>query len=149
MALTNCTIYRSECEDNVRGFPNASFKKFPLRREAEAFIQGSSSSTHTSEPSAYKKPPRISPNRTIVAVVQPRDQQQTIDATGHSNNRDNRIIVYCDGSALNNGRLGSRAGAGVYFGPNDARNTSQRVEAHEKQTNQRAELLVNTAPRPG
>ena len=47
--------------------------------------------------------------------------------------------VYTDGSSLANGKQGSRAGLGVYFGDNDPRNISERLQG-EPQTNQRAEL---------
>ena len=52
------------------------------------------------------------------------------------------LIVYADGSALSNGRFEARAGAGVYFGEGDTRNQSERLLAHEPQTNQRAELFA-------
>ncbi|GKT57396.1 RNase H domain protein [Colletotrichum tofieldiae] len=49
--------------------------------------------------------------------------------------------VYTDGSSLGNGNVGSTAGVGVYFGPNDPRNVSERLEG-DPQTNQRAELTA-------
>ena len=49
-----------------------------------------------------------------------------------------RIYVYTDGACSNNGRANAKAGLGVYFGENDARNMSKRVEG--KQTNNTAEL---------
>ena len=33
------------------------------------------------------------------------------------------VIIYTDGSALNNGKAGARAGVGVFFGHNDPRYT--------------------------
>lgn len=50
------------------------------------------------------------------------------------------IIVYTDGGCLDNGQPHGLAGAGVYFGPNDVRNLSERVPL--RQTNQRAELYA-------
>ncbi|KAM3503067.1 hypothetical protein MY11210_008850 [Beauveria gryllotalpidicola] len=51
------------------------------------------------------------------------------------------IRVYTDGSSLANGKSGARAGVGVFFGPGDERNVSERLEG-EPQTNQRAELMA-------
>ena len=53
---------------------------------------------------------------------------------------DNKIIVFTDGACSNNGRKNARAGIGIYFGPNDKRNISERIEGI--QTNNRAELLA-------
>ncbi|KAI8323162.1 hypothetical protein GQ54DRAFT_242304, partial [Martensiomyces pterosporus] len=49
------------------------------------------------------------------------------------------VVVYTDGSCINNGKPGATAGAGAYFGPNDPRNYSGRLSGGA-QTNQRAEL---------
>ena len=48
------------------------------------------------------------------------------------------INVYTDGACSNNGQRGAKAGLGVYFGENDPRNCSERIEG--KQTNNTAEL---------
>lgn len=52
---------------------------------------------------------------------------------------DGILRIYTDGSSLANGKVGSRAGLGVYFGEGDSRNLSERLEG-DPQTNQRAEL---------
>ena len=46
--------------------------------------------------------------------------------------------VYTDGACSNNGSVNAKAGMGIYFGPNDPRNLSKRVEG--KQSNNTAEL---------
>ncbi|RGP68014.1 ribonuclease h1 [Fusarium longipes] len=51
------------------------------------------------------------------------------------------IKIYTDGSSLGNGKPGSRAGLGVYFGPGDERNLAERLPGMP-QTNQRAELMA-------
>ena len=48
------------------------------------------------------------------------------------------IFVYTDGSCSNNGKKDAAAGIGVYFGPDDPRNVSRRVDG--KQSNNTAEL---------
>jgi len=54
-----------------------------------------------------------------------------------------RIIVYCDGSSLNNtAKKGNRAGGiGVFFGENDPRNISEPI-TDDKVTNITTELLA-------
>ncbi|KAJ2338137.1 hypothetical protein IWW50_006692 [Coemansia erecta] len=49
--------------------------------------------------------------------------------------------VYTDGACSGNGRQGSRAGYGVWYGDGDSRNASRALGGHE-QTNQRAELAA-------
>ena len=46
--------------------------------------------------------------------------------------------IYTDGSCAHNGYTGAKAGIGIYFGHQDSRNVSQRIEG--KQTNNIAEL---------
>ena len=48
--------------------------------------------------------------------------------------------VYTDGSCSNNGKKNALAGIGIYFGVNDPRNVSKRVEG--RQTNNVAELTA-------
>ena len=50
------------------------------------------------------------------------------------------IKVFTDGACSNNGSSEARAGIGVYFGDNDPRNVSKRIEG--KQTNNVAELCA-------
>lgn len=50
-------------------------------------------------------------------------------------------VVYTDGASSNNGKHHARAGYGVYWGDNDARNVSARLKG-ERQTNQRAEAMA-------
>ena len=48
--------------------------------------------------------------------------------------------VYTDGSCINNGKENAISGIGIYFGPNDIRNVSKRIEG--KQSNNMAELTA-------
>jgi len=48
--------------------------------------------------------------------------------------------VYTDGACQGNGKQGARAGVGVWYGPNDPRNISERCPGD--QTNNRAELIA-------
>lgn len=52
-----------------------------------------------------------------------------------------RKVVYTDGACRNNGKVGARAGMGVFFGPTSLSNFSAPLRG-PKQTNQRAELVA-------
>jgi ribonuclease HI len=54
--------------------------------------------------------------------------------------------VYTDGACSKNGSVDAKAGIGIYFGPDDPRNLSKRIEG--KQTNNTAELtaIIDTYP---
>ena len=52
----------------------------------------------------------------------------------------NIINVFTDGSCYNNGKKNAIAGIGIYFGNNDKRNVSERING--KQTNNTAELTA-------
>ena len=49
-------------------------------------------------------------------------------------------VVFTDGACANNGKPGAKAGIGVYFGVEDPRNVSRKIDG--RQTNNRAELLA-------
>jgi len=48
------------------------------------------------------------------------------------------ITVYTDGACINNGKPNAKASIGIYFGPDDPRNVSKKIEG--KQSNNTAEL---------
>jgi ribonuclease HI len=48
------------------------------------------------------------------------------------------IIVYTDGACIENGGSNAKAGIGIYFGPEDPRNVSEKIQG--KQSNNTAEL---------
>lgn len=62
------------------------------------------------------------------------------DIYGVCYSRAKPISVWTDGSALGNGTVGARAGAGVWWGEKSKKNRCERVEG--KQTNNRGELLA-------
>jgi len=53
--------------------------------------------------------------------------------------RGKSIVVYTDGSCIDNGKVNAKGGVGVWFGADDKRNLSEKLTG--KQTNQRAELM--------
>lgn len=52
------------------------------------------------------------------------------------------ITVHTDGSCLHSGQQNATAGSGIWYGPDDPRNTALRVPNDLPQTNQTAELLA-------
>ena len=96
-----------DCQESVKGYSGAIYKKFDTKAEAERFIEsnreGSSADCH----------------------------KEVFDAD---------YYVYTDGACPNNGKAGCSAGIGIYFGPDDERNVSRKVEG--KQTNNTAELTA-------
>ena len=64
------------------------------------------------------------------------DDDDNVIKTDSTN--DNIIKVFTDGACSNNGKVGAKAGIGVYFGDNDSRNVSKKING--KQTNNTAEL---------
>ncbi|KAF9056015.1 ribonuclease H-like domain-containing protein [Panaeolus papilionaceus] len=114
-----------DCEAQVKGFVGAKFKKFSNRAEAEVFVRGegpasSSVSAAPSTSSAEAKLPK---------PTEPLED----DELGY-------LVVYTDGACKGNGKSGSVAGIGVWWGPNDPRNIAERCPGD--QTNNRAELIA-------
>jgi ribonuclease HI len=104
----------AECNEQVKGFKGASFKKFDTHQEAESFCQarrGSRSSSIVSDES---------------------------DDDGFVPD----FYIYTDGACINNGKPDAMAGIGIYFGEDDPRNISQALHHDEKQTNNVAELTA-------
>ena len=54
--------------------------------------------------------------------------------------KNDEIIVFTDGACSKNGAKDAKAGIGVYFGLNDTRNVSKRIQG--KQSNNTAEMLA-------
>lgn len=133
----------AECKALVDGFPLARFKKFTSKLEAEAFI-----TEHSLLPSI---PPILPPSKKV--TVHP-DSPNAFDILAskakakakrkgpaeevQTSTFDLDYYVYTDGSCSNNGQSNAIAGIGIYFGENDPRNVSQRVQG--KQTNNTAEV---------
>ncbi len=102
-----------ECQAAIQGVSGAKYKKFAKKEEAEAFV---SEGTKVQEKLVVK---------------------QTF-AKQSSSEPD--YYVYTDGACSNNGRVGSKAGIGIWFGEGDVRNVSQALSAGA--TNNVAELTA-------
>jgi len=105
-----------ECQKNVLGFSGAIYKKFNNKKDAEYFLQ-------------YGK---IS-----------QENMKTLDnfIIKHKNTTKlEKITVYTDGACYNNGFPNAVAGIGIYFGENDKRNVSRKINGNV--TNNIAELTA-------
>lgn len=94
-----------DCNNSVKGYKNAVYKKFDNREDAEEFIRA---------------------NQQISVAVEKEDDFIA------------DYYVYTDGACSNNGKPNAEAGFGIYFGEDDTRNVSQRLDG--AQTNNAAEL---------
>ncbi|CAB3373257.1 Hypothetical predicted protein [Cloeon dipterum] len=65
-------------------------------------------------------------------------------SSGYEYDSEGRTIVYTDGSCLNNGRAGAKAGVGAYFGPDSKHNISEPLRGNARPTNINAELQAAT-----
>ncbi|KAL9980315.1 hypothetical protein ACROYT_G008881 [Oculina patagonica] len=158
----------AECESYVKGFPGARYKKFSTEDEAETFVSGSGAGSYSGYSTGSA--PYESRKRTFYEMSDnnTNDNTYTSGYSSYSNPRGtkyykpssswtswssssssssdeasssaSRPVVYTDGCCTQNGRNGARAGIGVYWGPDNTRNVSDRLEG--EQTNQRAEIMA-------
>ena len=105
-----------DCEKNVKGYPNAIFKKFKDKRDAEYFLING------------KDPPKHQENK------------ETYNQKNKNYEIPTGINVFTDGSRIlkENNFYG---GYGIYFGDDDKRNKSEPYTDGEI-TNNRAELFA-------
>ncbi|KAE8890833.1 hypothetical protein PF003_g25342 [Phytophthora fragariae] len=100
----------AEAKKQVEKLFSASFKKFPTKEQAEAFV-----SQHAAA------------SKVLAGDPDPKDP----DA----------LVAFCDGSALQNGRRGCRAGYACIFPHNEDWNVAKQL-VEERATNNRAEYMA-------
>ncbi|KAI9170991.1 Ribonuclease H [Paramyrothecium foliicola] len=122
----------SEASLSIKGVKGPKYKRFGTRLEAVDYIK-QNGSREAIEAIGEKADPVAKPTKRTKAAA--KDAVVTIPV------KDDALRVYTDGSSPGNGRDGARAGVGVFFGINDPRNLSERLQG-EPQTNQRAELMA-------
>ncbi|KAJ2964144.1 hypothetical protein NQZ79_g1000 [Umbelopsis isabellina] len=139
-------IYKqwSECELQVKGFPNARYKKFMTEAEANAFISmgAKEPEANVGLEAAPGKARHTSTGSFIVDIFPSSTSRQEGIAIKkrEQSPEEGTSVVYTDGASAGNGTAKAFAGVGVYFGPNDPRNVSEPLEG--KATNQRAEIMA-------
>ena len=150
-------VYNSwdECKNYVKNYPNAKFRKFKSKQEAEIFVQFGAIPTKRKkqqnidsffpEKNDIKEPRLVSDlvNSLITKEIKHDDllnksSENLFKLNPKPTNFD--ITIYTDGSCINNGQKNASAGIGVYFGENDPRNISEKFT--DEPTNQRAELYA-------
>eukprot|EP01080_Neovahlkampfia_damariscottae_P003483 gene3483-6132_t len=119
----------NECEQQVKGFPNAKYKSFLSKIEAHAFVKN---------PTFKKVKSNIQSNKRKYSSY---NNDKAENKKPKLEEDDNFTIIYTDGSCLGNGKKGAVGGVGVFFGEEDSRNLSEKLDDNIfKATNQRAEL---------
>jgi len=102
----------AECNQSVKGYKNAAYKKFDTKQEAEEFISAKE-------------------HKLVVSATTINDNLGDFQPD---------YYVYTDGACSKNGTRNASAGIGVFFGENDPRNVSAKLLG--KQTNNLAELTA-------
>ncbi|KAJ8566215.1 hypothetical protein ON010_g6911 [Phytophthora cinnamomi] len=100
----------AETKKQVENLFSASFKKFPTKEQAEAFVNQHAAATNCQ-----------------VGDPDPKDI--------------NSLVAFCDGSALENGRRGCRAGYACIFPHNEQWNVAKQL-VEDRATNNRAEYMA-------
>ncbi|RDB29135.1 Ribonuclease H [Hypsizygus marmoreus] len=118
-----------ECEQQIKGYPGAKFKKFTNAAEAEAFASGEQSTSTIKPAEASTSKEASTDSKGKKRAMSPNVE----DESGWD-------VVYCDGACKGNGKTGSIAGVGVWWGEGDPRNIAERCPGD--QTNNRAELIA-------
>ncbi|KAG5985273.1 hypothetical protein E4U55_007375 [Claviceps digitariae] len=137
----------SEAAAAIKGVKGPKYKRFGSRKEAVAYIR------QFGDREAVEALGEVMPaSDPVLALRSATSGATSVQKTaakpatraadpGVTCPDENVLQIYTDGSSLANGRTGSRAGVGVYFGDADARNVSERLVG-DPQTNQRAELMA-------
>ncbi|KLO13418.1 ribonuclease H-like protein [Schizopora paradoxa] len=143
-----------QCEEQVKGFQNAKFRKFASQNEAVAYtgLTGKQAETiraaagNTSTVTATLRREQESSSNVLEQRSIPSSHvassPRVVVASVRKFEPDTREpeVVFCDGACKGNGKVGSVAGLGVWWGDEDPRNLAERVPGG--QTNNRAELLA-------
>ncbi|PIL28001.1 hypothetical protein GSI_09852 [Ganoderma sinense ZZ0214-1] len=150
-----------ECQKQITGFAGNKHKKFSSAAEANAFLSqhgvriggsapgssvplAASSSTHSQPPlqqyhsKPYSRPPPTAKPDGPASGSKP--SRWAALSTEVIEDESGWDVVYSDGACKGNGKPGSVAGIGVWWGPDDMRNIAERCPGG--QTNNRAELTA-------
>ena len=173
------TLLRDECQQQVSGFTGNKHQKFPTLEQAKAYLaqhgvasgnfSASASSSTTPAPPSSRKAHGPKP------YERPTPANEKAQEKGRSSNsrwaalsteviqdESGWDVVYSDGACKGNGKIGSIAGVGVWWGRDDpryacvdthvllppTRNRNIAERCPGVQTNNRAELIVRTPVYP-
>jgi ribonuclease HI len=127
----------NECNNSINGYKNALYKKFDTKEEANNFIELNSKNKEIDNIKIQKE-------QHIISFVDTKDEINDSIELNNINIVSTNIdfipdyYVYTDGACYNNGRDNALAGIGIFFGIDDIRNVSKKIEG--RQTNNVAEL---------
>ena len=154
-------VYRSwsECENQVKGFPNSTFAKFATASEAEVFISrdvrkssiANKLANFDIEAIVTKKrkiddtvgiipEPELSSPHLVGIDTSPHPLIAATDAS--SNDVADYNIIYTDGACPGNGTASAKAGYGVFWPKRPELSAYGFLPNSSGQTNQRAELTA-------
>ena len=114
--------FSNDCNNSVKGYKNALYKKFDTKEEADNFIQINKKYINDTDINAKQN------NITLFDTIKSKESDDIVDFIPD-------YYVYTDGACSNNGKDDAIAGIGIFFGINDNRNISKKIEG--KQTNKR------------
>jgi len=145
-----------ECFAQVNGYSGARYKKMKCKAEARLFVESGGDDggdARDADCRTDRTPPLVLPARRTLRCT-PRSSRRPLLKRAADNLRRTQLLaqltgsewhayprVYSDGACVGNGTAHARAGCGVFFGDDDARNISVPL-AGERQTNQRAEIAA-------
>ncbi|ERT00041.1 ribonuclease HI [Sporothrix schenckii 1099-18] len=155
----------SEASKAIVGAKGPKYKKFPTRQEAADYIRmyaneetrqamrGMGSGTAANANAQYEdnededededeaEDEDDDAEEDAAQILQPATKRSKSGNNAAPASSTAVLDIYTDGSSLGNGKNGASAGVGVFFGPGDKRNISERLKG-PMQTNQRAELTA-------
>lgn len=105
----------NDCNNSVKGYKNASYKKFNTKEEAENFIQSNNNIIEVSEIKIKKQNPISS----FFDSVNSKEKEK--DSEIKNKEKENQVdfipeyYVYTDGACSNNGKSYALAGIGIFF----------------------------------
>ena len=120
----------NDCNNSVKGYKCALYKKFDTKKEADNFITLNKKNVNDTCDI------NVETQNDISSFFDTIKSKQTVDITDFNPD----YYVYTDGACSNNGKDNALAGIGIFFGINDNRNISKNIEG--KQTNNTAELTA-------
>jgi len=129
----------AEASEAIKGTKGPKYKKFFTKEEAVGYIIAHGNKAAIDALGADVNLALKSESETNGNTEEETSAQvKRDDALTHNGDV---IPIYTDGASSSNGKVGARAGVGVWFGHGDERNLSERLQG-PLQTNQRAELTA-------
>lgn len=129
----------NDCLESTRGFSGARFKSFNTEKMAQDWID--SLSRHAPKTKLDSIAPLAMKRREFVDKSQICCEEDEVAATSSECIEPPMTIAYTDGSCNENGKGNSFAGYGVFFGDDDPRNISEKLQGPGA-TNNRAEMTA-------